>query len=59
MARKPIVAGQFYAGTFDALDKEINECFNSKFGPGDLPTKRKDKKILGIIAPHAGYQFSG
>ena len=59
MTRKPIVAGQFYPEDFGELDKQIKECFSSKFGPGDLPVKRKDKKILGIIAPHAVYQFSG
>jgi AmmeMemoRadiSam system protein B len=59
MVRKPIVAGQFYPGNFEELDKEINESFTSKFGPGDLPLKTKEKEILGIIAPHAGYQFSG
>ena len=59
MVRKPFVAGMFYEEGFDALDKQITECFKSKFGPGELPIKRRDKKIIGIIAPHAGYQFSG
>jgi len=56
---KPIVAGQFYAATFSELNKQIEECFNSKFGPGALPLKRKEKEILGVIVPHAGYMFSG
>jgi len=59
MVRKPIVAGSFYPAGFEELDKSINESFNSKFGPGDLPLKRKDKEIKGIIAPHAGYVYSG
>ncbi len=59
MTRKPVVAGQFYPETFEELDKEINLCFTSKFGPGDIPLKKKDKEVLGVIAPHAGYQFSG
>jgi len=59
MVRKAIVAGQFYEGSFDALDKQINECFLSKFGPGSLPSKKRDKNIFGIISPHAGYTFSG
>jgi len=58
--RKPIVAGQFYQAGFEALDKQINECFKSKLGPGDLPVKRSNRKITSaIISPHAGYQFSG
>lgn len=58
--RKPIVAGQFYPEGFENLDKQITECFKSKLGPGDLPVKRSNKKIIhGVISPHAGYQFSG
>lgn len=58
--RKPIVAGAFYKSSFDELDKQIADCFkNNKFGPGDLPVKKRAKKIFGVIAPHAGYEFSG
>ena len=59
MARKPIVAGMFYSDDFDELSNQINDSFHSKFGPGDLPVKKRTKEILGIISPHAGYQFSG
>lgn len=59
MVRKPIVAGMFYEDIKEALENQIIECFKSKFGPGELPVKRKDKKIIGVIAPHAGYQMSG
>jgi len=59
MVRKPVVAYQFYEGDFGALNKQINSCFESKFGPGALPINKREKQIFGIIAPHAGYQFSG
>lgn len=59
MARKPAVAGSFYEDSFDALDKQINDCFKSKFGPGELPISKREKNVVGIISPHAGYQFSG
>jgi AmmeMemoRadiSam system protein B len=59
MVRKPIVSGQFYADDFDELNTQIKESFNSKFGPGALPLKKRSKEILGIIAPHAGYMYSG
>jgi AmmeMemoRadiSam system protein B len=59
MTRKPIVAGMFYADDFDKLSNQINDSFHSKFGPGALPVKKRTKEIFGIIAPHAGYQFSG
>src|SRR3989344_9393580 len=59
MIRKPIVSGQFYESNFNELDKQIRECFNSEFGPGDLPLRRKDKEIVGVVSPHAGYVYSG
>lgn len=49
---KPIVAGQFYPAGKDALIKEIEKYFSS--------AKSSFKgKALGIIAPHAGYVYSG
>src|SRR3989344_3959683 len=57
--RPMLVSGQFYEEEFTKLDKQINECFSHKLGPGDLPIRVRKNKILGIIAPHAGYQFSG
>lgn len=57
--RRPIAAGQFYENGFEELGKQINSCFEGKFGPGALPVKRADKKIFGVIAPHAGYMYSG
>lgn len=57
--REPVVAGMFYEDDFGELDKQINDCFTHKLGPGDLPISKRDKNILGIIAPHAGYIYSG
>jgi len=59
MPRKPIVAGMFYPADFEDLSNQINDSFHSKFGPGSLPLKKRNKEIKGIIAPHAGYKFSG
>ncbi len=60
MVREPCVAGQFYENSFDSLNKQIENCFYDKRGPGDLPIeKRSDKKISAILVPHAGYMFSG
>ncbi|MBR9691162.1 AmmeMemoRadiSam system protein B [Candidatus Woesearchaeota archaeon] len=60
MTRKPIAAGMFYPDNFEELDKQIHKCFTeNEKGPGALPIERRDKKIIGVIAPHAGYQFSG
>ena len=57
--RKPIVAGQFYEGDFDSLNKQIIECFESEKGPGALPINKRNSCVLGAVAPHAGYLFSG
>ncbi|MFH0875724.1 MAG: AmmeMemoRadiSam system protein B [archaeon] len=60
MARQAIVEGKFYEKDFGALDKQITGCFTGEKGPGELPITRDDtKKIKAIIAPHAGYVFSG
>jgi AmmeMemoRadiSam system protein B len=56
MLRYPIVAGQFYSDRFDELTKELDLCF--KKGPKSAG-KRTDKKLVGVIAPHAGYFYSG
>jgi MEMO1 family protein len=59
MARKAVFAGQFYEANAQALDKQIGSCFEDKNGPGDLPLSKRIKKIQAIIAPHAGYIYSG
>ena len=58
--RKAIVAGQFYYAEKTALNKQIESCFLHKLGPGTLPRAfLQQKKKIGMIVPHAGYQFSG
>lgn len=59
MTRKPIVAGMFYEAEKESLKEQIKECFLSEFGPGKLPEGKKEKTVLGVIAPHAGYVYSG
>jgi AmmeMemoRadiSam system protein B len=59
MTRKAIFAGQFYEKNEQALDKQITECFEGKNGPGALPLNKRSGNIKAIIAPHAGYIYSG
>jgi len=59
MVRKAIVAGQFYESDFNELQEQIKQSFLHEKGPGALPIKKREKNILGIIGPHAGYFFSG
>ncbi|HII30081.1 AmmeMemoRadiSam system protein B [Candidatus Woesearchaeota archaeon CG10_big_fil_rev_8_21_14_0_10_47_5] len=59
MVRRPVVAGQFYAYDPRELEKQIESCFLSPNGPGVLPVSKRKGICIGIIAPHAGYVFSG
>jgi AmmeMemoRadiSam system protein B len=51
MKRKPYVAGTFYPGQKDRLRETIERLVSSP------PVPRK--KALAVIAPHAGYEYSG
>ncbi|TKJ17296.1 AmmeMemoRadiSam system protein B [Candidatus Woesearchaeota archaeon B3_Woes] len=59
MTRQSIVDGQFYESDSDKLNNQIESCFKNRFGPGSLPSKTRDKNIIGVVCPHAGYAFSG
>ncbi len=51
--REPVVAGQYYPAESEKLAQQVD---------GFLAKAEKIKsegKILGLIAPHAGYEFSG
>ncbi|MEA3500278.1 MAG: AmmeMemoRadiSam system protein B [Candidatus Marinimicrobia bacterium] len=52
--RKPVVAGQFYPGGKTELEETIDKYFE------DISVEiLEQNEIMGIIAPHAGYIFSG
>jgi AmmeMemoRadiSam system protein B len=58
--RKPSVAGQFYDAREENLKQTIEECFLDDRGPKSLPQMNQgNKKIKGLVVPHAGYIFSG
>lgn len=58
--RRPCQAGSFYAGTPEALRKQIESCFTHKLGPGKVPTVQEGaRSVLGVVCPHAGYMYSG
>ncbi|MFH1875137.1 MAG: AmmeMemoRadiSam system protein B [Pseudomonadota bacterium] len=50
MIRQPAVAGQFYPADKKTLEQEVNKYLQVKAIP---------QKAIGVIAPHAGYMFSG
>lgn len=59
--RKAIVAGSFYEKNRESLSQQLSECFLHEIGPQSLPNKedKKERKIRGVISPHAGFMFSG
>lgn len=59
MIRKPAVAGLFYESDPNSLRERIEWCFKHDLGPGSLPELGDRHQIKGVVAPHAGYVYSG
>lgn len=59
--RLPVVSGYFYPDNKEELESLIKWSFTHKIGPGTLPTtsSTRRKEVVGYIAPHAGYVYSG
>lgn len=58
--RYPAVAGAFYEGSRASLVRQIESCYTSRLGPGALPQAMAgEKRLVGLVCPHAGYQYSG
>ena len=53
MVREPAVAGAFYPGG----EAELSRMLDSMLG--QAPTAKLPGRILGIVCPHAGYEYSG
>lgn len=61
MVRRALVAGMFYAGDPNGLRRQLQECFTHRLGPGYIPkpNEQGQRRIIGLVAPHAGYIYSG
>lgn len=61
MVRMPVVAGRFYEGKEDLLQERLKNCFVGSLGPGRLPEGEpgSSRSLKAVIAPHAGYMYSG
>ncbi len=58
--RPAAVAGTFYPGSASALRAAIETAFTSPLGPGPVPAVGDGAhRLAGIVAPHAGYLYSG
>lgn len=53
MIRNPVVAGSFYPENSSILRNMVNEYLQKAI------VKEKQRDILGVISPHAGYVYSG
>jgi AmmeMemoRadiSam system protein B len=54
MLRHPFVSGMFYSADESRLKKQLARAFANAAQP-----RAESKKVIGIIAPHAGYEYSG
>ncbi len=50
--RRAAVAGAFYEGERDRLEKQLRDCFSGI-------TREENENVLGAVVPHAGYMYSG
>jgi MEMO1 family protein len=51
--RRPVAAGRFYPADREILKKDLEQLFES------VANKKNNTNVRAIIAPHAGYVFSG
>ncbi|MFT4261179.1 MAG: AmmeMemoRadiSam system protein B [Candidatus Woesearchaeota archaeon] len=57
--RKPKLTGMYYASAPTLINQELEQAFQSKKGPGDLPADLDPKhKINGLIVPRFRYKES-
>jgi len=57
MDREPAVAGRFYPASPAALADEV-ACYLAE-RPSGRATQEPPRPVLGLLAPHAGYMYSG
>ena len=55
------MAGTFYPKLGADLAREVEGCFESERGPGELPTRQRsaERHLRAAVVPHAGFRFSG
>lgn len=59
-SRPPAVSGIFYPSNPSELRKSVEQSFlDRKFGPGTITTSYVNRRIYGLVSPHAGYAYSG
>ncbi len=56
--RKPYVSGYFYPSDPEELREKITWAFTHWNGPGYVPSVKQTGQEVGIVSPHAGYDYS-
>lgn len=58
--RLPVAAGSFYPSRPDILRAALRDAFHDPAGPGPIaPSDLHATRLLALMAPHAGYRYSG
>ncbi len=58
--RSPAVAGTFYPSEPRALSNMVDGCYLHRLGPGRAPPAEPGRSnVVAVVAPHAGYEYSG
>lgn len=57
LVRQPVVAGRFYPGRQDDLQKEVRGWL--KAGSGNVSSKFSGREPWAVMLPHAGYMYCG
>lgn len=52
--RTPAVAGTFYEGSPERLERQVDSCFAA-----NPPAPETKERIVGAVVPHAGLMYSG
>lgn len=55
----PKYAGRLYEGEYVRLDEQMSACYDHSLGPGDLPLRRKEARMYGLVVPCSPYSLSG
>jgi MEMO1 family protein len=58
--RRPAVAGAFYPSDPAELSRAVDGCYLHRLGPGRPPPEsERARMVVSVVAPHAGYEYSG
>jgi len=56
---KSFFDGILYKRDSEQLNEQIEYLFKGEFGPGNLPSKRGENRVYGVIVPYSQYTYSG